>query len=297
MKIKTFKIKSNKNISMNLSGTLDEITRALPQGLYTTLTTSAGGERALGLRDHLNRLYMPANEMKIKPAVSEEILRERMILLAKENFPHESKMRLILIKDSGDMYILVQVFEPLPESVYRSGVHVITTNMARHDATIKDTGFIAESAAQRKLLNKDVFEILLAKNGRVLEGMTSNFYVVRHEGLDTAAAGMEQKQNLRSAAYSTRGYKLITARRGILPGVTRRSILKIAREQGMGIEYRAPRLDETFEEAFLTSSSRGVVPIVSIDDKLVGQGSVGKWAQVLARAYKEYVKRKSDLII
>ena len=252
MNIKAFQITSTKDIPLPMQAeTLDEMTRALPQGFYTTFSTSVHGTRVMGLHKHLQRLYMPAGEIKLKPPVDEKMLRERIALLVKENLPQESRVRLILTKKTGRIYCGIQLFAPLDKSVYANGVNVITVSTTRHDPRIKDTGFISESADQRKLLSKDIFEVLLTKNENILEGMTSNFYAVK-------------------------GGTLITAQHGILLGVTRRAVLKVARGQGMKIEYRAPRLNEQFDEAFLTSSSRGVVPIISIDKRTVGQGRVGK---------------------
>ena len=55
--------------------TLDEVSRRLPQGLYSTFRTFAGRTRVLDLRHHLERLYRPAAQMKIRPAVDEADLR------------------------------------------------------------------------------------------------------------------------------------------------------------------------------------------------------------------------------
>jgi branched-subunit amino acid aminotransferase/4-amino-4-deoxychorismate lyase len=79
--------------------------------------------------------------------------------------------------------------------------------------------------------------------------------------------------------------------------VTRHVILGLARGEGMSIEYRSPHLDEMFDEAFLTSSSRGVVPVVSIDNSPVGQGRVGKWTQMLSKAYQAYVEERSEKLV
>jgi branched-chain amino acid aminotransferase len=137
---------------------------------------------------------------------------------------------------------------------------------------VKDTGFISSSVEQRKQLSGDIFEVLLTKNGKILEGMTSNFYAIK-------------------------GSTLVTVQDGILLGVTRHVILGLAREQGMYIDYRAPKIGERFDEAFLTSSSRGVVPIVSIDNQPVGQGKVGKWTEILSKVYQAYVEKKSERIV
>ncbi len=97
--------------------------------------------------------------------------------------------------------------------------------------------------------------------------------------------------------YAFNGKTLVTAQKGILLGVTRRAVLRLARGQGMSIEYRSPHVDEKFNEAFLTSSSRGVVPIVKIDDKPVGQGRVGAWTKTLSLAYQAYVIERSEAIV
>lgn len=254
------------------ASTLDGLTASLSDGFYTTFSTLSGGARVLGLSAHLKRLYEPAQNLGLHPSVASKKIREYIAELTRQNLPNESRLRLILTKDTGDVYIGIQPFVPVPEAVYRDGVHVITREMARHDPRIKGTDFIAQSAEQRKLVKDDVYEILLVRNGKILEGMTSNFYAIN-------------------------GKTLITAQKGILLGVTRRVVLRLTRGQGMSIEYRSPGVDENFDEAFLTSSSRGVVPIVKINCKPVGQGRAGAWAKALSLAYQAYVIERSEAIV
>ena len=302
MTIKIFRIHPDGNILIpNLASSLDLVTGSLPQGFYTTFSTLAHGTRVLGLQAHLDRLYHPAKELNLCPTVNESVLRQRVAEIVKGNLPHESRVRLILAKDSGEIFVLVQHFKSLPESVYNDGVHVITSTVERHDPRIKGTDFIAQSAEQRKLVGKDVFEILLAHNGKILEGMTSNFYGIIYPVIAIRQAKQSsstERRLLRAEEHRPRNDGMIvTAQKGILLGVTRRAVLKIARGQGMSIEYRSPLINEKFDEAFLTSSSRGVVPIVSIDDLPVGQGRVGVWAKTLLKAYQAYVRERSEIII
>lgn len=277
MTIKAFRLTIHENIPLNLSAsTLDELTSQLSDGFYTTFSTLSGGTRVLGLQAHLHRLYVPAAEMGLRPSVDEKTLRQRMGELTRENLPQETRIRLILAKDTGDVYVGYQPFIPVPEAVYRDGVHAVTADMARNDPRIKGTDFITQSAEQRKLVKGDIYEILLVHKGKILEGMTSNFYGVK---------------------YSKPQDNLVTAQKGILLGVTRRVVLRLARGQGMSIVYRSPRVDEYLDEAFLTSSSRGVVPIVSIDGKPVGQGKVGEGAKTLRKLYQAYVEERSERIV
>jgi branched-chain amino acid aminotransferase len=273
MNISAFKFTQVGNLPYQTQAkTLDEMTRELPQGFYTTFSTLSNGTKVMGLHAHLQRLYVPAREQGLVPTVDESTLRNRISDLAKMSLPKESRIRLILTKGEGIVYVGIQPFEPLSESVYINGVKVISTELARKSPRVKDTGFISSSVDQRKQVGRDVFEVLLTKNGKFLEGMTSNFYAIK-------------------------GKTLITARSGILLGVTRRAILRLARGEGMSIEYRAPMTNEKFDEAFLTSSSRGVVPIVSIDNQPVRQGKVGKWTKLLLKAYQAYIDEKSERII
>jgi branched-chain amino acid aminotransferase len=275
MNILAFKIDSTGNLPIQTQAkSLDEMTRDLPQGFYTTFSTLCSGTKVLGLHAHLQRLYVPAQEQGLEPSVDELTLRASIAELAKLNLPKESRIRLILTKNDGVVYVGIQPFEPLSKQICENGVRVITAELTRQAPRVKDTGFISSSVEQRKQVGKDIFEVLLTKNGKILEGMTSNFYAIK-------------------------GKTLVTAQNGILLGVTRRAILRLARGQGMSIRvaYRAPKINEKFDEAFLTSSSRGVVPIVSIDKKPVGQGRVGKWTQMLSKAYQAYVEERSEKIV
>jgi len=285
----------------------DELTRQLPRGLYTTFSTNHGGTRVLGLTAHLERLNLPS-------LASRADLRRALSQLAESNAPGESRFRVIHGDSDGTVYVIVQSFSPPAREIYERGVKVVTANLLRHDARRKDTGFIAASQSQRAQVGGDVYEVLLTKKGKIYEGMTSNFYVVvppviasdgRVGGAfppyrdQSEAIPAETRRLLRREDHPPRNSRttLVTTRTGILLGVTRRVTLRLARGQGMDIEYRAPRVDEDFAEAFLTSSSRGIVPIVQIDGKAVGEGGVGAWTKRLSLAYAAYVEERSEILV
>jgi len=271
--MKTYRLTSHDESEIPLpAAKLDEISHQLPQGVYTTFRTYAHGARVLGLQLHLDRLYQPARAQGIQPEISEQELR-RFLLRACSTLGNEARVRLTLsLTDSpGAVFATIQPFTPLGADVYQQGVRVISAETSRSSPRLKSTAFIESSAEMRKLVTGDVFEVLLRRDERVLEGMTSNFYAVQ------------------------RGV-LVTSRYGILLGVTRRTLIRLARKAGLEIEYRPPELDEPFEEAFLTSSSRGVVPIVAIDGKAVADGQPGQWTKKLMAAYNAYVEKNAELI-
>ncbi len=87
--------------------------------------------------------------------------------------------------------------------------------------------------------------------------------------------------------------------RGILPGVTRRYVLRLARTNGIGIAYRPPRTDEValWDEGLPDlSSGRGVVPVTNVAGQPVGTGQPGPIARLLRRAYDEYVLKKAERV-
>lgn len=254
----------------------DSITMELPSGLYTTFRTYAARTKVIGLRAHLGRLYLPAKAEGISVALNQNLLREKLTGLLKPLAPHEARVRLILdlAKEAGDIYVLLQPLQELPPEIYQNGVRVEIARVSRENPSLKQTGFIAESSSERTRIQGNTFEILLIHNGRVLEGMTSNFFYIRD-------------------------YILSTAGRGALSGVTRQTVVEIAREAGIPVRYKALSVQEIpeIEEAFITSSSRGVVPVVQIDDQRIGNGEVGDITKKLMELYEHKVLQIAESLI
>ncbi len=254
----------------------DSVTIGLPTGLYTTFRTYADRTKVIGLRAHLDRLYLPAQALGTRVVLNRALLREMLADLLKPLAPHEARVRLILdmSKRPGEIYVLLQNLQILPAQVYQGGVHVGISRGSRKKPLLKQTAFIKESASERKRLSGEIFEILLMHNGRILEGMTSNFFYVRDGGLGTAG-------------------------RGILSGVTRETVITIARKAGLKVRYKALSLREIpeIDEAFITSSSRGVVPVVQIVDQPVGEAKVGETTKQLMNLYEQKISDIAEPIL
>lgn len=255
----------------------DSITTALPAGLYTTFRTYAGRTKVIGLSAHLDRLYIPAKAQSLVPAIRQPADFRHVLadLLSRFEAP-EARIRLILDTsvEPGMIYVLLQPLQPLPSEIYDYGVHLEISRNSREKPSLKQTTFISESAADRKRVGGETFEILLTTKGRILEGMTSNFFYVR-EGI------------------------LCTAGRGVLIGVTRQTVLSIAKEHGIKTCIKALKINELslIEEAFITSSSRGIVPVVQIDARSVADGKVGEMTRMLMKLYNESVLSLAEEIV
>ena len=268
--IYTWRITPTQNIRLELaSPSLDAVTRQLPDGYYSTFRTYDECRRVIGLKAHLRRLYVPVSQ----PDVDASFLRRQLVSLLAPYRPGEARVRAIMSKQ-GQVYIVIEPLKLLSKELYDNGVRVETTRIQRNNPRLKSTAFISASDSERQHIAKeDVFEALLERNGRILEGMTSNFFYI----LDGV---------------------LCTARRDILLGVTRGTVICVARRSGLDVRYRALKLDElsAVDEAFITSSSRGVVPVIQIDDVRMGHGKPGKISKQLSTAYEAHVLERADKI-
>ena len=263
--IRTWKIteKIIEEVRFGDESSLDVITHQLPNGYYSTFRTYGACTRVIGLSAHLRRL----------PNLDASSLRRQLLQLLEPFRYTEARVR-VMMTYSGQVYISIEPLKRLSNEVYEKGVRVETTKIHRESPRVKSTVFIDKSDDERKhLAQKGIFEALLVKNGRILEGMTSNFFYVQNGVLHTA-------------------------QRDILLGVTRRTVIRVARGSGIQIKYKPLKLDQlsVLQEAFITSSSRGVVPVVQIDDVTVGQGGVGATTKMLKSAYDEYVLKRAETI-
>jgi len=284
--IRTWKIvkKQLEEIDFPDRSSLDTITRQLPDGYYSTFRTYDGCTRVLGLSAHLQRL----------PNLDASLLRRQLPLTLEPYRPGEVRVRVMMTMQ-GQGYISIEPLKLLPREVYEKGVHVETTETKRLTPRLKTTAFIAASEAQRIHIAKaGIFEALLVKNGRILEGMTSNFFYM----LDTRAERASSVLVATNAPRSAQREILCTAQRDILLGVTRRNVIRVVRGRGLEMRYSPLKLDHlsAVKEAFITSSSRGIVPVIQIDNVKVGEGRPGQTTKMLMSAYDEYVLKVAEKI-
>jgi branched-chain amino acid aminotransferase len=304
--IRTWKVTKNKAEEIHFpdSASLDAVTRQLPDGYYSTFRTYGGCTHVLGLTAHLHRL----------PDVDASLLRRNLNQLLEPYRPpfgprarrgetaDEARVRVIQTKQ-GQIYFAIEPLKPLPREVYEKGVRVETAEIQRNSPRVKSTAFIGQSDDERKhIAQLGIFEALLVKNGKILEGMTSNFFYVLGSYAERASTSHVAKNAPHSAHevpmhFRERGI-LYTAQRGILLGVTRRTVIRVARGRGVDVRYSPLKLDQlpAVSEAFITSSSRGIVPVIQIDDVKVGEGRVGKITQILMAAYEENVLKLAERI-
>jgi branched-chain amino acid aminotransferase len=256
----------------NLHGLLE----GLPVGVYTAFRTFQHN-KFLHLEDHLDRLDQSMALLGWAIGIDGPSVRRALESVCSAYPGPDARVRVdVLAKPVGQppvnsrTLIALAPFEPVPPSVYEHGVRVgIGRALVRKDPSIKEASFVAkrQSALRRE---PEMYEYLMMDpDGYVLEGASSNFFAMRD--------GM-----------------LFTAAKGVLNGVARRVVLTVAGELRIPVHLEPVHVDELarLSEAALSSSSRGLVPIVQIGGQDIGDGSPGPMTRRLIDAYGRYVARE-----
>ena len=247
-------------------GTLAASSGELPEGAYTTLRTY-GGRGLVRLDQHLRRLEESAALQGQAGAIDPSAARRAVTLALNATANPESRLRLTFAPPR--LFVAVEPFTPLPRHLYEQGVACVTLDLRRQNPHAKDTRFIAAAQAAYAALPAGVEEgLLVGEDGAVLEGLSSNFFAVV-------------------------GSALRTEEERALIGVTRSLVLEVA-EGLMPVERRAVRRDELarIDEAFITSVSREVLPVVAIDGQPVGDGRVSPRTRAIMDGLAALVRRE-----
>jgi len=255
---------------------LDEASRNLPSGAYTTLRTYSH-KNAIRLREHLTRLRESAKLKGYDIVIDENRIREAIRwVLRQEEVEQENRLRLTmdLSQEPGSVYLSIEKLHVPPILAYEEGVRVVTCDLHRVQPLAKLTDFIAPASDYRQALAVGINEALMVNSkGEILEGLSSNFFAIR---------------------AST----LITADEEVLAGITRALVIDAARQVNLPIEYRAVQLGEIpqIDEAFITSASRGILPVCKIDHSLIGNGHPGVITKTLSAAFDRLIADEQELI-
>jgi D-alanine transaminase len=150
--------------------------------------------------------------------------------------------------------------------IAETGISVITVPDHRWERRdIKSINLLAQVLAKQAAKEAGAQEAWMVQDGFVTEGGSSSAFIVTKTG------------NIIVRPLSN----------AILPGITRKSLLQLSHEDGITLEERLFTVEEAYEaaEAFLTSASNFVVPVVRIDGRPVGDGKPGPLTKRLRQLY------------
>ncbi len=256
--------------------TIHDLLDGLDLGVYTSLCTFEHN-KFLYLDAHLARLQKSVALMGWDYPLDTQLIR-RVIHEVCTAYPQpDSRVRLDVLAEPppgrpgmkrSRMTIALSPFPPYPQEIYTQGVEVGLVDRLRRDRPkIKDARFVIE---RRPYQTTEYHEQLLVdENGYLLEGMTSNFYAVRNGTLYTAGEG-------------------------ILEGIAQKIILQQAEVLGIPVRLEAVHVDDIpmLDEAALSSSSRALVPVVKIGERVIGDGRPGPITRQILAAYLTFLSRE-----
>ena len=252
--------------------------------VYEVTRTVRG--RPLELEAHLDRLERSAEGIALPLPPRAEIVRAIDEALA-AGANAESYIRVIVTRGAGPinldpaaadrprLIVIVKLMELPPPGAYTDGVAVCIVGVQRNlrravDPGVKSGNYLNNVLALAEAKKSGAYEALMCDfQGRLAEGSTSNFFFVRQGALFTPPADV-----------------------GILEGITRHRIMELAKAAGIAVHEGELRPGDvpSFSEAFLTSSVRGIVPVVTIDGAPVGDGSPGPLTRRVMAAYAAFLE-------
>jgi branched-chain amino acid aminotransferase len=257
-------------------------------GIYETMRAYRGD--IFLLKKHLARLKRSADAVsltlplpleKIGEALKESVfvnkLQEAVIRLQVSRGPGEPGLDPALC-DAPTMVIITKPFRDYPPAYYDRGVGVaVVTTRRNHPralpSAVKSTNFLNNILAKIEAIEAGAFEgIMLNGEGFVAEGTVSNIFTVRKGKLYTPHV-----------------------RAGILEGVTRELVLRLARRRKIPVREAMllPKDLRAADECFLTNTTMEIMPVTAIGAKRVGTGRPGPVTAALRQAYGKEVRRCS----
>jgi branched-chain amino acid aminotransferase len=246
------------------------------------------GAAIFRLEDHMRRFAISAAHYELTLPFSLEQLCAASLEVVKANGLTNAYLRPLAFFDSysfavwpKDCPVTVAVIA-VPGRVYIDGgdrgIRVMISSTRRIDASVlpphvKACGHYTNSvrAVQEAMRNGFEEAILLNNRGDVAEGSGANLFVVKEGTLITNDADAS-----------------------ILPGITRDSVLRIARDAGIPIEVRPISVADlrNADELFFSGTAVEVMPIRQVDDRVIGDGSPGPLTRRLRAAYQDVVHGK-----
>ena len=242
-------------------------------GVFDFLRTYGGRPFRLGA--HLRRLRRSAELLGLHCPWGIEALREIVMETLARNDYAEANIRIVVTGgDSPDWFmprgdsrllVMVRPVQNMAAAGYTHGAEVVTVGIRRYLPDAKSLNYIPGIMARRQALklNPLSVESIYRVDGKVMEGTTTNTFMFR-DG------------------------RWVTPGDGLLRGITRAEVIKLIESQGL-LEVRDIALEEyqAAEEVIITSSNKEVVPIVKVDDAVIGDGVPGENTKKLMQAWRE----------
>jgi branched-chain amino acid aminotransferase len=236
------------------------------------------------LSEHIDRLYESAKTIALEIPMSHEEMIQATLDTIAANGLRDCYIRLVVSRGKGDLgidpdkcpaatvVIIVDSIALYPQEFYENGISLVTASIRRIpaqclDPRIKSLNYLNNILAKIEAKKVGAPEaVMLNHNGRVAECTADNIFAVKNGTLATPDL-ME----------------------GALGGITRKAVMELAEEAGLEVKTMMMGLHDLYnaDECFLTGTGAEIVPVVSIDGRVVGDGKPGKVTKDLLARYQK----------
>ncbi len=235
------------------------------------------------LDEHLERLYDSAKSIMLHIPTPIDEMKQNVLETLRRNQLREGYIRLIITRGIGDLgldpdkcpqpsvIIIADKITLYPQHFYENGLEIVTVSVRRNypeaiNPRIKSLNYLNNILAKIEAKQSGAVEALMLNNdGYVVECSGDNIFWIKNEIIVTPPPHI-----------------------GILEGVTRNSVIALAREAGFQVEERVFTRHDLYiaDECFLTGTAAEVIPVVKLDQRVIGDGKPGKVTQKLIAAFQ-----------
>ena len=251
-------------------------------GVYDVIAIYKG--QLIDFEGHLFRLERSLKELEISWPVTSKALKIIVNQIIRLNRIRDGILYLQITrgvaprdhifpdKDNSALIVTARQLPPFNFNGYDEGINIMTTPEIRWKrCDIKSVSLLGNCLAKEKARRNGCYEAWFVDNdGMITEGTTSNAWIINNKD------------------------QLITrnANNAILNGITRLSIINVAKKNNIKFYERAFSLEEAklAKEVFITSTTSFVKPVLKIDQKSVGNGKVGSLTIKLLSLYENHIK-------
>ena len=248
------------------------------------------GTKIFRLNDHTNRLFESAKAVNMKIPFSQQEINEAQKEVFRVNELEEGYIRPMcfygsegmgLRADNLKVHCIVAAWEwpsYMSPEAFEKGINIKISSYKRETGNIvsrsKVNGnYVTSIMALQEAMKEGYDEaLLLDDEDNISEGAGENFFIVKNKTLFTPDLDAS------------------------LDGITRKSIISLAEELGIKVEIKKVKLQDVLDadELFFTGTAAEVVPIRSVDKKLISDGVRGEITTILQKNYFDQVRGKRD---
>jgi len=269
----------SEEVSLNVRGNYLSVTRGYQ--VFTFFKTANNGVPVF-LEDHIDRIVGNAKSMQMNLSFSKEDIQSLVYQTLEKNDFSKTECNVMIImagkapddisglvsSEAVDLFIVTSPIKKYPKESYQNGISLGLYEFERIDAEVKTPyTYYGGMKAHRSLVHEGSFdEVLYTSKEEILEGTTFSFFIIKNDIVTTTKLDGR-----------------------ILGSVTRKNLLRLMNLHKINHSESKITIEDlkTSSEAFIASANRDLIPVVSIDGHMIGNGKIGPKYEELMQLYQQ----------